>query len=223
MNSETLADTAFIHIKHDILQAKMAPGSKINIESLKKQYGIGLTPLREALSRLVSLGWVEFKGLKGFSVTPLSLEALKDIYQVRELIETEALKLALDQGDAQWESEVLASYHRLHRLETDKKFSENPDIIEWMKKYREFHFALLDGCKSPWFLKLDTQLFEQSERYRYLRLTAVTDFKKFIAQKAKAHEQLIKYILAREKKYALKLFIAQLSATVEDLAAQNKT
>ena len=217
MITETLADIALKKIKHDILLAKFAPGSKINIENLKKQYEIGLTPLREALNRLVSLGWVKFEGLKGFQVAPLSHEDVKDIYQVRELVEVEALRLAITKGDAQWESEVLASFHRLHKLETDKAFCAHPNIIEWMEKYRAFHFALLKACQSPWLLALGQQLFEQSERYRYLRMSKAGNFKQLIAKKSKAHQQLVKYILAREKKNALQLFAEQLKNTLEDV------
>lgn len=213
----TQTEKAFKKIKADILIGQFKSGDKLNIEHLKRRYDIGLTPLREALNRLVSLGFVEFIGLKGFRVSPLSKEDLEDIYSVRQLIETKALKLAIEKGDETWESLILASYHRLYKLEHSKNFISKPDISEWMSRYHDFHFTLLNACESHWLLTLDKLLFEQSERYRFLRMVKAKYIEKLLKKKAKVHKKLIDHILSREKQKAIQLFSESLKDTVKDL------
>jgi len=217
LNNQTLVEIALEKIKRDILLGNFKPGDRLNIENLKRLYGIGLTPIREALNRLVSIRFAEFTGLKGFRVTQISSSDLKDIYTTRQLIEIRALELAIEKGDDASEAELLASYHRLSKLEQDDKFNTKPDILEWMKRYQDFHFALLEPCQSNWLLTLDKMLFEQSERYRYLRLAQADDVVKLISKKSKAHKKLVDYVLSREKEKAIKLFSKQLDATVNDL------
>ena len=52
----TLAAAAFSRIRADILGSRLLPGTRLRFEPLKKAYGVGLSPLREALSRLVVSG-----------------------------------------------------------------------------------------------------------------------------------------------------------------------
>lgn len=204
-------------IKQDILMGKFKPNEKLNIEYLKRHYDIGLTPIREALNRLISLGFVEFIGLKGFKVAPMSKEDLQDIYSVRQLIETNALKKAIEKGDETWEGAILASYHRLYKLEQNKAFLSKPNISEWMQRYQDFHFTLLSACQSPWLLKIDKLLFEQSERYRFLRMIKAENIEKLLKKKSKLHKKLIDYVLSRKKNEAIKLFSQALHDTVNDL------
>lgn len=210
-------EIALEKIKRDILLYEFKPGSRLNIEDLKRRYSIGLTPIREALNRLVSIGFAEFTGLKGFKVTQLTKDDLIDIYAARRLIEIKALALAIEKGHDLWESEILASYHRLSKLEKDEKFIAKPDIVAWMKRYQDFHFALLNACQSNWLLTLDKLLFEQSERYRYLRMIKVENLIKLLEKKSKSHKKFIEYILSREKEKAIKLFSDQLDDTINDL------
>lgn len=219
LSKQTLAELAFEKIKRDILLGEIQPGNRLNIEELKRKHAIGLTPIREALNRLVSLGFVEFIGLKGFKVTQLSKQDLKDIYAIRQLIEIQALSLALDQKDDEWEAKILASYHRLSKLEHDKKFIAKPDIGIWMSRYQDFHFTIISGCSSNWLLTIDKLLFEQSERYRYVRMFSANNLEKLFSKKARAHKKLIEYIIARDKKAAIKLFSQLLDDTINDLLA----
>ena len=64
----TLAATAFERLRADILSCKLAPGSKLPFDRLKEDYGVGLSPLREALSRLATSGLVTMEGQRGFRV-----------------------------------------------------------------------------------------------------------------------------------------------------------
>lgn len=216
MTTDTSVEFALKEIKRGILLGEFKPGDRLNIEKLKRNHDVGLTPLREALNRLLGLGFVEFTPLKGFRVTHLSEVDLIDLYDVRQHIETKALDLSIQQGDDAWEGRILAAFHRLSKLEA--VMSVAPDqVIEWLARYHDFHFALLSACRSPWLLTLDQQLFSQSERYRCLVLLKATDSKKKLAEKKESHQSLIDAVLSRKRKIALDIFSEQLQSTVKDL------
>ena len=71
----------------DILNCTYPPGSKLRFESLKKDYGVGFSPLREALSRLVTTQLVTTDGQRGFRVPEASVADITDIAMVRTQIE----------------------------------------------------------------------------------------------------------------------------------------
>ena len=64
----TLADKAETLLQEDIVFGRLPPGERLALPALERRVGIGLTPLREALSRLVNRGLVTVEGNKGFRV-----------------------------------------------------------------------------------------------------------------------------------------------------------
>src|SRR5690606_36198597 len=96
--SETLSERAAALVEHDILVGVWSPGDRLGIQALSERYGIGATPLREGLSRLVSRGLISAVGQKGFRVASVSEADLVDITEVRIMIETEALRRSIRDG-----------------------------------------------------------------------------------------------------------------------------
>src|SRR4029078_799761 len=102
----TLAAAAFSRIRADILSSKLLPGTRLRFEPLKKAYGVGLSPLREALSRLVGRGLVTAEGPRGFRVEPASIEDIQDIAEVRTNVECLAFGQSIERGDDQWQADL---------------------------------------------------------------------------------------------------------------------
>ena len=117
----TFAERAFHLLHADILSAKLRPGQKMKVETLREMYGLGATPLREALSKLSSLDLVTAEGQRGFRVAPVSIENLLDVTQTRAWIESVALRAAIAAGDRGWEAEILAAAHRLKAVASKEK------------------------------------------------------------------------------------------------------
>ena len=93
--SRTLTEQTYSLLREDIIEGRLAPGSKLRIEHLRTQYGIGAGTLREALTRLVSDALVSTEGQRGFSVTPIAMSDLEDITRLRVHIETDALRQSI--------------------------------------------------------------------------------------------------------------------------------
>src|SRR5437899_12381438 len=131
-----------------------------------------MSPLREALSRLASDTLVVSKGQRGFWVAPLSLAELDDLTRVRGLVEIEALQLSLQNGDQAWEERVRGVYAELCDAETRFRKEGDQHLRAWELANQHFHEALVAACASPWLIRLQRQLYAQSERYRRVSLQA---------------------------------------------------
>ena len=163
-STKTLTDLAYIKLRNDIIGGEFDSGSKLRIEQLKKRYAMGATPLREALSRLTENGFVTAEGQRGFKVSTTSVADLMDITKLRIVLENLALQQSILNGDDQWESQVIATFHQLAKVE----LSDDPDFRQWEERNRQFHLALISACDSPWLKRFYETLYDQHKRYRNL-------------------------------------------------------
>jgi DNA-binding GntR family transcriptional regulator len=161
---KTLTDQAYIKLRNDIIAGEFKPGSKLRIEQLKSVYGMGATPLREALSRLTENGFVTLEGQRGFRVSEISIADLTDITNLRIMLENQALRESIRNGDDAWEARVIAAFHQLAKVET----SDTPDFLLWEERNRHYHLALISACNSPWLKRFHETLYDQHKRYRNL-------------------------------------------------------
>src|SRR5215831_16433876 len=127
--SAPLTQVALRKLRDDIICGKLKPGMRLRVSKLRDLYGIGASPLREALSRLVPLGFVVSLDRRGFLVAPISLREFRELTDVRKLLELEAARLSLADGDDIWESQVVAALHRVTRLRAKGKMT--PAMKEW--------------------------------------------------------------------------------------------
>jgi DNA-binding GntR family transcriptional regulator len=79
-------DAAYRLLRRDILSTKLKPGAPLKLSALRDAYGVGWTPLREALSRLEAERLVTAISNRGFTVAPVSREALEDLTRARLVI-----------------------------------------------------------------------------------------------------------------------------------------
>lgn len=153
-------------IREDILSGNFEPGRKLLLDHLRTQYGFGSSPLREALSRLAADRLVMAKGQKGYWVAAISEDEFNDITSMRLFLEPEALERSIERATIDWESSVVAAFHRLSRVEDALDVAPARLSGEWERENRAFHLALIENCGSPWLLRFVLVLAEQSERYR---------------------------------------------------------
>lgn len=170
----TLVESTYLRLRRDIIEGRLAPGSKLRVEHLKDDYAIGAGTLRESLSLLLSDALVVSEGQRGFYVSPTSLEDLRDITQQRILLECEALRQSIREGDQDWEADLIAAYHRLDQLEKTHGSVKQKNAAEWEARNRQFHEALIGACDSRWLRYMIGLLYRQAERYRYLTIVHST-------------------------------------------------
>ena len=91
----TLSEQAYNQIKDAICQGSVAPGDILSENQIAQQLGMSRTPVREALRALASEGFVEIRNGIGAYVKPLSSKDMEDLYEVRCLLEMQAIKTSI--------------------------------------------------------------------------------------------------------------------------------
>ena len=214
--ARTLGEVAYRRLRADIVMARLEPGKPLRFDALKSQYGLGVSPLREALSRLVEDKLVTAIGQRGFRVAPISIEEAWEVTKLRQKLEVDAVRLSIAHGDERWEAELVASFHRLSKAQEPRAVDGAAE--EWETRHRAFHEALVSACGSPWLLKFVSMLTDQLERYRYLRVRR-TPPKAWVRDLPREHRELMEAALARDADRACELLVAHLAQTAQFIAA----
>jgi len=211
--SQNLTQGAYEALRADLLACRIAPGSRLKIQDLCAQHAVSLGAIREALSRLTSEGLVVAEPQRGFRVAPISRADLEDLTMVRIEVESLCLTRAIAVGTVDWESRLVAAFHRLSR--TPERVASDParSADEWAEAHAGFHAALVDGADSPWLLRLQAQLYAQSERYRRLSIPLGASDRDVDGE----HRAIMDAVLARNAERALGLMRRHISATTSIL------
>ncbi|HTH98949.1 MAG TPA: GntR family transcriptional regulator [Stellaceae bacterium] len=207
----TLASAVFNEIRADILATRLLPGQKLHIGALAARFSVSLGAIREALSRLVTMGLVEAADQKGFRVYPVSLADLQDITRTRIEIEGLALKFSIEEGGANWADRIRQSFGALRavpHLDPADPMRHNPT---WIVLHEQFHAALVAACPLQWLMRFRTTLYEQSERYRGLSVPLSPTRRDVDAE----HARIVDAALDRDVPAALAALSDHLSLTME--------
>jgi GntR family transcriptional regulator, carbon starvation induced regulator len=161
----TLASAAYGRLRREIIAVEILPGSRLHTRQLCARYDMGLSPIREALSRLSSEGLVRQTDQRGFVVTQLTGADLDALTRTRCWLNETGLRESIVHGGDAWEESVIVSFHRLSRVSRFIDDARNP---AWDAAHQTFHAALVAACRSSWLIGYCEQLFDAFERYRNL-------------------------------------------------------
>ncbi|WP_158818170.1 GntR family transcriptional regulator [Methylocapsa sp. S129] len=192
----TKASRLVDRLREAILSGELTPGSKINLEIVRRQFDVSLSPLREALARLIALGLVELQDNRGYSVAPVSLSNLAEITRLRVEFESLALSAAIAAGDLKWESEVMRALHQMNGIARDP--ADPATLRAWEHAHRDFHMILLAGCAMPLLLNFCLMLHNLNDRYRRVFLIARGGDRNVAAE----HSEIAQGAVARDSEYA---------------------
>lgn len=214
--SGTLAEKAYGALRHDIIRGTFAAGQPLRMADLSARYDMGFSPLREALNRLQAERLVDAVALRGFTVAPLSLAEMEDAIRQRILIESQALRAAIQAGDDDWAKGIVAALYAL-TLQVGRQ-DLDPDIWELEARHHAFHRSLLAACGSPWLLEFFERLYAATERYRIPILLARRgdDARDIQAE----HTALAEATLARDGDLAAALLAGHYQRTAKTIAAR---
>lgn len=197
--SETLAGHVYAQIRSAILSGEFPPGARLRPGELRIQFGVSVSVVREALSRLAEQRIVRSVQNQGFQVTPLSKKDLEDLTDIRVQVEGYALRRAIERGAIAWESSVVAAHHTLSV--TPPRLPDQPDRTSeaWSQAHRDFHRTLVEACDMPVLLDICASLFDASELYRRLAAPFAAEHRDV----AREHRELMEAVLARDADLAL--------------------
>lgn len=156
----TAQEAVLGELRRFITTGRLRPGQKIIQDALSAQLGVSRVPLREALKILEGEGQVTYAAHRGYFVTELSLSDLIEVYRIREILEAEAVSIAVPQMTAE-------DIHRLEEAERDVRAAADiADVVAMTSANRRLHFAILDACALPRLVWLIRLLWDATEVYR---------------------------------------------------------
>lgn len=188
----TVGELAYRRIRTDIVLGRLVPGQKLTLDRMRDAYGTSVSTLRELFNRLSSEGLIVAEGSRGFQVTAISPQNLREVAAMRELLECHALKESFESGDIEWEGRVVAAHHKLALMERRLAGGDLSQPEIWRRYDWAFHHALISACGSR--VLLDTHAAICDKYLRYQMIAAI--FRGPIA--AGEHRGLLDCALARD-------------------------
>jgi len=204
----TVSEHAYRTIRSDIVFGRLKPDQKLGLERLKEIYDVSVSTLREILGRLGSEGLVLAEGQRGFQVAPVSIGDLREIADLRLLLESHAIEISFASGDLEWEGAVVAAHHKLALLEKQMLAGDKTQAELWKRYDLEFHRALISACGSRALLDIYGAIYDKYLRYLMVALV----FRGEVA--AKEHEQLLDCALKRDAARAKQILVAHINECV---------
>ena len=207
---ETLASIVYDRLRQEIISVAVAPGEKLHIRSLCERFDVGLSPVREALSRLSTEGLVAQSDHRGFAVATMSEADLVDLTRARCWLNEIAIRKSIESGDAAWEESVVLSYHRLFRTPRFAPGVETERSRAWEIAHRNFHTSLISASGSDRLTSYCEQLFDSAERYRHVGRKAGVK-----GNRDKEHRELMEAVVARDAETAARVIRLHFERTAE--------
>lgn len=194
---------AYNKLRDLILTGDLAPGEKLKIDRLRDLLGTGASPIREALSLLVSDQLVVRHEQRGFRAAETSRENFREILTLRCSLEGMALRQSMDNTTEDWIENLVVVHHRMTRLQAERSKA-------FEHQHKHFHMALIGNCQSPLLLKFCDQLYDLNIRYRYLAGRS-TDYK---GRKVDdEHSQILDAVIANDTDKAEALLVSHYERT----------
>lgn len=158
--ADSLAEKIYVLMREDILSATLRPGDLVLEGDLARRYGVSKTPVREALRQLSNLGWIQTIPRRGYLVRPLRLHDIKEVFELRLLLEPGLFAHAARGGDA--------SHFPTLRALVERTAAEDPPDDSRTAPGREFHLAVLRMADNDRALDVVTNLLDEVRRLHHM-------------------------------------------------------
>jgi DNA-binding GntR family transcriptional regulator len=184
-----------------ILTGVLAPGERLMVDEVAEHFGVSKIPVREALKSLQAAGWVEIRPRRGTFVTPLSEGELRQVFEMRRVLEPYSARLAAQRRtDAQLvelESLVAEGIKAIHDGDVPRTTAANS----------RFHTVMADAVNNQ--LLGDAVRNLESRLRRYFM---AVDWQQR-AESMTQHRAIFEAIRERNAKLAEKLTVAHIEHT----------
>lgn len=177
------------HVKQALMRGEFEPGQVITIDSMAQVFGTSHMPVREALGRLVTANALVALPNRSVAVPRISVEALRDIMNVRAEIEGFAGRLAATHCDAAAMAEIMVHHRGMAAA------IEAQDVREYLAAHQAFHFTIYATGKSTSLPQLIETLWLQSGPY--LNVLATDDS---FQPDGSEHDQIMAALASRNPK-----------------------
>jgi DNA-binding GntR family transcriptional regulator len=163
-----MRDIIYDHLRKAIVCGDIVADTTFSDSEITEEFGVSRTPVREALQKLESAGYIERIPMKGNKVCGLSAWELAHTFAIRKALETLAVRYAAVRIE---DVELAALESTLQTIDKARAISEGEKLLEELfpliKRYNEIAFG---ACKSTRLIELVWAQREIFDRYRVMRL-----------------------------------------------------
>jgi DNA-binding GntR family transcriptional regulator len=182
-----LAGTVYAEIKSDLFDFRLAPGERFSENELADRLGVSRTPVREALYRLQSEGYIRVASKSGWTVRPFEFETFEHLYDLRAVLELAAVRRLCELDpmpslDALKEAWLVAPEDRL------------ADGREVGALDERFHQSIVAAAGNPEIARVHREVTERIRIVRRLEFTMPERIRQTYAE----HAQILRAILRRK-------------------------
>jgi len=162
IQTPTTQELVYKELERAIVTARIKPGERLVTEELARQMGISRIPIREAIGRLEARNFVTVQPQKGTTVNELSEKNLKEMLEIRLMLE----------GAAARKAAIAATTDTVSRLELlNRQYisaQQKKDADKTLSVNREFHFSIYHCAHMPILLSMIQNLWDQVSPYYHL-------------------------------------------------------
>jgi DNA-binding GntR family transcriptional regulator len=213
---KTLNESVWEALRADVLAGRLEPGQRVKVAEVAARFGVSLSVVREALTRLAEQGLVVSRPQAGFQVAQISVADLRDLTLARTEIEGLVFRFAVTDGALEWEANVVAAHHTLANTRPEEGVGPLEAMEPWRRAHRDFHYTLLSGCRNTRLLDIAASLRDAAELYQRASVTLGEGGGRDIAGE---HLALRDAALARDPAEAVRLLTEHITRTTDALVA----
>jgi DNA-binding GntR family transcriptional regulator len=164
----TKSDYAYSEVRERIMSGRLVQGSTVNLEALAVELNVSTTPVREAMRRLASEGFVILDAHRDAHVAPLTADEARHLFEVRQQLDPLAVRLAAERRDDADRAQILDAAAFLEPLDAGSGLAA-------LEAHRAFHAALYRASHNPLLISLLEGLWDKVDRYRRAALETRED------------------------------------------------
>ena len=184
-----LVSAAYARLKDDILANRLPPGFQSPEPEMAARLGMSRTPVREALLRLEADGLIELVPRRGARILPVSVEDMREIYEILTALEPEAAALLAARKPSS------ADLDDLEAANADMEEAlAREDLDAWGEADRRFHRGLLELQDNRRLTAVVERLSDQAHRVRTLTLR----LREKPVRSTREHRRILEHIRAGE-------------------------
>jgi DNA-binding GntR family transcriptional regulator len=185
-------------LRDSIVRGELVSGQHLNLVELSRGLGMSITPVREAIRMLQVEGLVTNQPHRGVRVAAFSVEAADEIYNLRAILESFAVELAVPRLTAD-------DLHRLAVLEHEVQVAHaRGDRPSLSKANRDFHFYLYEASRTTYLLEFIQKLWMSSPWDDIFLIPGRAE------RSIEEHREIMKALLARDAESSARLIRAHI-------------
>jgi DNA-binding GntR family transcriptional regulator len=155
-----MAEYALEQLRESIILGELPAGTPLRLDDLARRLGMSISPIREAVRQLESLGLAKHVPHQGAKVLEFDIHELQDLFHVRLSLESLAVRRAAVRFSDADEQAARAHLERFDAAAT------TGDVRGTLRAHTDFHFTLYEASQLPWLVALIRPVWDRSERFR---------------------------------------------------------